>query len=86
MIYKRKEVKLKDSDFNKKLSKFILSYRNENKMSQEAFAEDVGITARTLGKIERRESDARASTIVKIFKAVGQKKTVEFIFGEDECK
>lgn len=81
-----KEVKLKDSDFNKKLSKFILSYRNENKMSQEAFADDACISARQLGKIERCQVDAKASTIVKIFKAIGPEKTVKFIFGEDECK
>lgn len=54
----------------RKIGRNICAERNRSEMTQEYLAEQVGINAKNLGKIERGESDVKISNFIAIMEAL----------------
>lgn len=59
------------SSMNEKVGQKTLLLRQQRGLLQKDIADRTGLPARTIGRIERGEVDARLSTLTKIAEALG---------------
>jgi HTH-type transcriptional regulator/antitoxin HipB len=62
------------------LGQAIKQARQERKLSQEALGELVGVKKAQISKIENSATDARFTTILKVFEALGAKVNFQVVF------
>ena len=83
--YKREQ--LKNPDFKQayddlepeyQLIKELINYRNENKISQQKFAELVGMDRADVSKLENGNANPSLKTLKKIAHAMGRKLQISF--------
>ena|SRR2546428_1986852 len=60
----------KDEEIRRRLGRRIRELRTERRLSQEALAEKAGMTNKHLSRIERGETNTRATTLVRILRGL----------------